>query len=167
MSNWILADRLVISAFAAILVMAAIGDVRRFRIPNAVSLALLFLYPLHAVFSPHAVLSGLIAFAVVGAVALVLFARGWMGGGDVKLMAVCALWAGAEQIGLFVVVTALVGALMSLLMMSIHRFSLALAFERVGCAHASRVLIGRALPYGVAIAAGGIAVAAALAAQTY
>jgi prepilin peptidase CpaA len=167
MSTWILADRFAISAFAAILIMAAIWDAKTFRIPNRFSLFVLLAYPLHALLNPGAVPFALLTAAVMLAIGVALFARGWMGGGDVKLLTVCALWAGSDHIATFVLITGLVGAAMSLVMMSSYRFPLALALQRVGCARASEVLIGRAVPYGVAIAAGGVAVALALAAQTY
>lgn len=169
MISYIFMDRIAISAFAALLIMAALSDVKSFRIPNLISVLILVLYPLHFVFSASPIdgLAGLLTGGGAFAAGAFCFARGWMGGGDVKLMAACALWSGYENITLFVIITAFAGAVLSCLMLSRHRFSAAMALEGLGCARGRDILIGRVIPYGVAIAAGGLAVAFRLASATY
>ena len=71
-------------------------DVETLRIPNRLCLALVALYPAHLLASPIA--GGLAGRASARHGGLRgrpgAFAAGWMGGGDVKLMAATALWVG-------------------------------------------------------------------------
>ena len=55
MSDLIVIDRLLISVFAALLIMAAAYDLKSFRIPNILSLLMLALYPWHVLFAPEPV----------------------------------------------------------------------------------------------------------------
>ena len=93
----------------------------------------------------------------------VLFARGWLGGGDVKLLSAATLWAGAPQALGLLVVTGLLGGALALILLS--------PFGRI--APAARRLLGPPdtppshpgapepavpVPYGVAIAGAGLIV---------
>jgi prepilin peptidase CpaA len=78
-----------------------------------------------------------------------------MGGGDVKLMAATALWAGPAAALDFVLVTTFLGGLVAMVMVSPYRFAVALALARIGREDIGTVLMGRVIPYAVAIAAGG------------
>ncbi len=162
-------DRALIAVLISVLIMAAISDIRSFRIPNVFSLILLLIYPLHVLFSPTPidVANGLIVAGGVFACGAVFFALRWMGGGDVKLMTACALWAGADRLADFVLVMAVIGAAMALFMVSGYRFSLALTLDGNKFSRMRETLLGVTLPYGLAISAGGIFVACRLAASTY
>ena len=111
--------------------------------------------------------------AVVFVVGLGLFARELIGGGDVKLLAALSLWAGPEQFVWFMLVTTLAGGVLSLISLWYRRWGglVEMYLAMLGLVPAS----GRAavspdgstasisdrsttLPYGVAIAAGGIAI---------
>ena len=83
------------------------------------------------------------AVFVAGAVA---FRFRLLGGGDVKLIAAAALWLGAAALGPFLLATALAGG--------------ALAVGFLLARHARREGLAAGLPYGIAIAAGGILVSA-------
>lgn len=91
-------------ALYAILIAAAIGDIRRFEIPNAYPIAVLVLLIFALAFSWQGALSGLaadIAFRILGGliafiVGLALFVTRIMGGGDVKLFSALGFWYGAE-----------------------------------------------------------------------
>jgi prepilin peptidase CpaA len=80
----------------AILLRAAWTDLQEFKIRNELILTLAGL------FVPYALLAGYwadlrwdIAFAVLMfAILLAFYGLGWMGGGDVKILAVAFLWAG-------------------------------------------------------------------------
>ncbi len=74
-----------------------------------------------------------------------LFQRGLFGGGDVKLMAAATLWLGAGGFGAFVAATALAGGALAV------GFVAWLTLPRAAARTARP-----SLPYGVAIAAGGI-----------
>lgn len=124
-------------------------DLTRFRIPNALVAALLLLYPVMLFFVPvpppwiPAVIIGIAAF-VVG---FLIFVTKLMGGGDIKLLSVCALWTGPSMIGSFLIYTALFGGVLSIVLWLLRPL----------CARAAnlpRVLrVGEKVPYGIAIAA--------------
>lgn len=59
----------------------------------------------------------LLLFAGVLGVGTLLFVRGWMGGGDVKLLAACALWFNLGDGWKMLVAVAIVGGLETLLML--------------------------------------------------
>ena len=85
----------VMALFFGLLAVAVLADLEALRIPNRFCLALVAIYPAHVLASPVAVdWSGALMLVAVFAAGLVPFAAGWVGGGDVKLMAATALWAG-------------------------------------------------------------------------
>jgi prepilin peptidase CpaA len=81
---------------AGMLVYGAVNDLRNYSISNAFTLALGGLFVLHALLSGRWVtLYENVAFALLMfAVLIVCYSRGWMGGGDVKLLAMAFLWVG-------------------------------------------------------------------------
>jgi prepilin peptidase CpaA len=169
---------LCFAGFLTMLGLAAFKDICERRIPNRLTGALAALYPVYVLVSPTPVawLAALALAALVFAVGLGLFARALIGGGDVKLLAALSLWAGPEQFVWFFLVTTLAGGALSLISLWCRRWGgLVVAYL------ATRGLVpasGRApalrdgsagapdrstLPYGVAIAAGGIAIIVELA----
>ena len=150
----------VLLIFPFLLIYAGITDALSFTIPNKVSLALLAGFVLLAPFSGMA-MADIGAHVLVGFLTLVigfvLFARGWLGGGDVKILAAAGLWLGPDQIGLFLLLVAAFGGALSLLCLYVRGTPLPpmLAGQRwllnlqVGTA---------AVPYGVAIGLAGLAV---------
>jgi prepilin peptidase CpaA len=150
-----LAAAAVAAAFFAILAAIALSDLIRLRIPNALTLGLLALYPLHVILAREAVavLPALGLAALVFALGAAIFATGRIGGGDVKLLSVVALWAGPDLIFSTLVLTALIGGAMAIVMLSPLRFVLAFASESLSLPALREVVLGRHLPYGVAIAA--------------
>lgn len=145
--------------FFALVAAAAVSDLRSRTIPNDLSIALLLLYPAHVVASPAPVAwpaaAGLAA--AVLAAALVPFARGWMGGGDVKLLAAIALWAGPAQLPAFLLVTSFAGGLLAMLMLGGHQYGIAAACRMAGLPRLGDAFLDRAIPYALAIAAGAAA----------
>ncbi|MBT6095451.1 MAG: pilus assembly protein CpaA [Rhodospirillaceae bacterium] len=132
-----------------LLIWAAWQDLTRLKIPNTISLAVLGLFPLYAWTVPGEfpwLLAGLIA-AVLLVLGIIAFSRGLIGGGDVKLLAATALWAGPAQVLDFLFITAIAGGVLGLL---------ALASARMAGIGIGALGDGK-LPYGVAIAVGGIA----------
>jgi prepilin peptidase CpaA len=163
-------QNLALSVFTAVMAVAAFEDFRRLTIPNLLPLLLCAAWPLYVVAapSPDITVGGVLgALGVALAVFLVgafLFARGWLGGGDVKLLSAAALWAGAPQTLGLLVVTALLGGVLALILL--HPFGR-------GIVSASRRLLGASggwrgrpetpvsrvpVPYGVAIAGAGLIV---------
>lgn len=154
----------VIALFLGLLALAAISDVAEFKIPNRICLAIAALYPVHVLASPQSVdwPGGLLVGGGALLCGIALFALRAMGGGDVKLIVVTALWAGPSAIIDFVGFSALAGGVMAVFMLSPVRYALAMAFDRSGDKETRDALLGTVLPYGVAIAVGGFFVGAHL-----
>jgi prepilin peptidase CpaA len=153
-------DSFLIGLFFGLLTLAAYGDIRNYRIPNWLSLAIAALYPVHVLASnvPVDWIGAVIVTFVVFVLAVVLFVGRVMGGGDVKLIAAVALWAGPAFIADFIVVMALSGALLAIMLMSPLRHGLALAFEKAGNHQSRDAVLAKIIPYGLAIAVGGYVV---------
>ena len=145
-------------AFAALLLWAAGEDIHRLTIPNWVSLAMIGLYPIHVLTSPVPVnwpMAALIA-GLTFAVGFVLFALKAVGGGDVKLLAATSLWADPALFPSFIFLTAIAGGLIGLAIL-LRRRRMAPAAADSGHSVGPAVM-----PYGVAIAVGGLMVALSL-----
>lgn len=84
------------------------------------------------------------------AVGTFLFAKGAMGGGDVKLLAACCLWFDWSAGWRMLVAVALVGGVEAILVTVIR----ALPVPPAARARAALLRRGEPLPYGIAIAAG-------------
>jgi prepilin peptidase CpaA len=138
---------------------AAASDALRMRIPNALILYLLTGVAITGAASQPG-WSDLAAHVAIGLAilggGLFVFARGWMGGGDVKLLAVTGLWLGPSGTPALLVLTALAGGVLTLTMLGL-RFC---GVNRLtgGRLAALRDPMDR-VPYGIAIAAAAIAVA--------
>ncbi len=150
---------LLLVAFPALAIVAAMRDATSFTIPNWISLALI------ALFFPTALLLGAsltqIGLAVaVGFGALIvgmgMFAAGWIGGGDAKLFAAAALWLGWSALLPFLAVTALAGGALafSLLVMRSGWFRPVTIGLRGWIGRLATP--GENVPYGVAIAIGAL-----------
>ena len=166
---------LCFAGFLTMLGLAAFKDIRERRIPNPLTAGLALLYPIYVLVSPIPV-AWLPALGLAGGVfviGLALFARKLIGGGDVKLIAAVSLWAGLEHFVWFMLVTSLAGGALSLTSLWYRRWRGVIGARLAGLGLASpggpgAVLSEPApaasphpatLPYGVAIAVGGIAVA--------
>lgn len=151
----------VASVFVISLLIAAVIDCRRFSIPNSISviigidfIAAAACLPVHTQWTSH-----LGAAATVFAVGLVLFRFRVLGAGDIKLMTAVSLWAGFEKLSWFLLCSAIAGGALSLTIVLFRYLVLAvqLQFPRACVLSIPRLLrIGENIPYGVAIAAGGL-----------
>ena len=106
----------VLVAASALLLQAAWTDLREYKIRNELILALAGLYVLYAVLTSHWVNLkwDLLFAALTFAVLLAFYNTGWVGGGDVKILAVAFLWAGLSGALPFAVLLALFSAAHSL-----------------------------------------------------
>jgi prepilin peptidase CpaA len=149
-----LAQVALVGTLCALLIWAAASDMQRYIIPNRICLSLVVLYPAYAIgLAPAEV--GIAAAIAVGVFAFGagLFAFGIMGGGDVKLLAAVSLWAGSAYFPVFAVLTAAAGGVLALSWHPVLRYF----FPAAALARAAN---GRpAIPYGAAIAVGGVFVA--------
>ena len=161
---------LVLSLFTAVMAVAAFEDFRRLAIPNLLPLLLCAGWPFYVAAVPvpggtvGAALGALGVALAVFLVGAVLFARGWLGGGDVKLLSAATLWAGAPQaLGLLVVTGLLGGALALILLSPFGKFASA-ARQLLGPpdtpppSHPGAPEPAVPVPYGVAIAGAGLIV---------
>jgi prepilin peptidase CpaA len=145
---------LVTSGFA--LVWSAVSDIRSFQIPNTASAVIVISYVVFAFCVPSAPRLGSLAIGLaVFALGLVLFARGSMGGGDVKLLAATSVWTGPHLLAAFAIVTGLVGALLAGFLLSPLRRVMPPAPRELADA-AGVGALRRPMPFGFAIAAGGL-----------
>ena len=147
-------------AFPIAMAFAAANDLFTMTIPNKISLALI------ATFAAAAAYAGLpfdqVATHVgVGAAALAvgftLFAFNLLGGGDAKLLAAGALWIGADFAIPFVAYITIFGGILSLVILAYRRFVPAHALALPAWAMRLHTA-GGGIPYGIAIAAAGLAV---------
>ncbi|MEZ5824381.1 MAG: prepilin peptidase [Geminicoccaceae bacterium] len=106
---------IIFSGFSALLLLACYYDIMQLRIPNVLSLLLLGLFGLRYLLdemrdglSDH-LLGMLIAFVIL----FPLFAYRLLGGGDVKLMTVSALWVGMPLLLEFFFSTAVIGGIVA------------------------------------------------------
>lgn len=153
-------------AFALLLLLAAWQDWRTMHIADGISLGIIALFVIWAtaglVSSAFSLLNLALALACAAGmfgVGTLAFAAGAMGGGDVKLAAAVALFAGPALILDFITVTAVVGGVLGLAILAGAPIGPVASAD--GCTVRAR--LRRRLPYGPAIAAGGLWVAAALA----
>jgi prepilin peptidase CpaA len=157
-----------LTTFGLLLMAAAWQDLRTVRIADAFSLGIVAAFAVWALGGLAADSTSLSKIGLaVGCAAAVFalgalgFAIGVLGGGDVKLLAAASLFAGPVLLVDFLMVTAMTGGLLGLAMLAGARIGPA---TPAGDAPVSgRLRSG--LPYGPAIAAGGLWVAAALVAS--
>jgi prepilin peptidase CpaA len=139
---------ILLTGLAALLVVAAVIDVKTFTISNRLNLTVALLAPaywLSVALSPWPGIA--IQIAAAATVFLILagaFYAGMMGGGDVKLAAALALWFPPLLTVKFLVLMSLAGGVLTVMVLAWHR-----AKKREGRPE---------IPYGVAIAFGGLAI---------
>jgi prepilin peptidase CpaA len=140
---------ILLVGLAALLITAALLDLKSRRIPNWLCLAVAVMAPLFwwasgVDFYPDALVRVGVALIIFG-LYFALFCLGGMGGGDVKLGTAIALWFPPAITLLFVVITSLVGAVVSIAAWFHHNK----IKRRTG---------KTVVPYGVALAIGGLAI---------
>lgn len=149
---------LTLSLLAALLMAVALSDLRRFLIPNAIvlcvgALALIFQFQ-----TGGAIGAAILVAAVVLLVGFGVYALRLVGAGDVKLLAALALWAGPSEITALLVQTLLLGGALSLLWLLSGPLRHGLVAAGVDIAADPP----RRIPYGLAIAGGGLLLIARL-----
>jgi len=139
---------ILLAGLAAILVIAAVIDVRTFTISNRLNLTVALLAPVYWASVALSPWPGIAIQVAAAAVVFLLMAgafyAGMMGGGDVKLAAALALWFSPVNTLKFLVFMSLAGGMLTVGILVWHR---------------SKRREGRPqIPYGVAIAIGGLAI---------
>jgi prepilin peptidase CpaA len=159
--NWIITTALFLEIL--LLLYVAVIDIATRLIRNEICLALALLGIGAQFASPTHVTESLIAATILFLLLIVIYQRGWIGGGDVKLLAALAI--GLPLLGVIqlLTITALAGGVLAL----VHLMMRLLPYPKRAPAGSSLVrrvyaierwrnLRQAPLPYGVAIACGGI-----------
>jgi prepilin peptidase CpaA len=138
--------QILLGALAVLLLWAAVTDVQSRIIANWLNLAIALMAPAYwwateLTIWPDMALQ-LALGACVFALFAFLFAMGWMGGGDVKLLAALALWLPLFATFKLLVLMSILGGVLTLAVVAIHRFR--------------NLKTNPEVPYGVAIACAGL-----------
>lgn len=139
-------DHALVAALACLLLAAVVTDLRARVIEHWTVIAIAGLAPVFWWVSGHALWPTVAAQLALAGIALMIFGfvwtRGWMGGGDVKLIAALALWLPLGPFVIMLWVMAIAGGVLTLAVIVARRL---------------RESTGRPqIPYGVAIAVGGL-----------
>jgi prepilin peptidase CpaA len=150
-----------LSTFAALLLAAAWQDLRTLRIANRLSIAIVGVFALWAAcgllrgtLTPFDLGIGVLFATIVFILGALAFAVGAFGGGDVKLLAAASLFAGPEHLPDLLIIMAIVGGVMGCAIACGVRIGPAAPIPAAGTSVAIR--LRASLPYGPAIAAGGL-----------
>ncbi|MGB3456489.1 MAG: prepilin peptidase [Litorimonas sp.] len=152
-----IAALVVTLVFALPLLAAACTDFWSMKIPNQISLLLLagFFVTLPLTWQGVEVLGEHMLVGLVFFVAgFAMFAFGWIGGGDAKLMAAVSIWFGWGDVSDFIFYTTLFGAALGIFLLLGDK----MAPIRLRTSEAGMRLFqgGKDMPYGIALAAGGL-----------
>lgn len=151
-----------LAVFTGYLGAAAVGDAQHFIIKDKLNLfglvAFLVLALPMGLSLPEFGVHVAVGIAVTVA-ALAAFGLGWFGGGDAKMIAAMGFWIGPAALMNFVVATTLAGGILSVILLTGRATA-----RRTGLPKGPRWLRkilrrGSGVPYGIALAAGGLIVA--------
>lgn len=155
----------IVIANCGLLLLISLYDISLRAIPNSASAAVACLGLLHAMmggFLPEALFCTAGLFAAV----FVLWQRGWLGGGDAKLIVALSLGMSLRVAVGFVLAVAIAGGVLALVYLVTRRFLTKRAtrrpvglWARIVRAERWRLCRGGPLPYACAIAAGYLFVA--------
>ena len=140
------------AGFAFCLIWAAVSDILSRKIANINCLTIAVLGMAFAATSGSHFISHFLTAFVVLTLGFLAYAKSWFGGGDAKLLAACALWVGPAGIAEFLFYTALTGGVMAILWL----FEGTVRYAMVRGGMNVQLSITRELPYGLAIAVGGL-----------
>ena len=141
-----MAAHALLAILAILLLIAAVTDLKARIIANRLNLAVALLAPAYWWASgltpwPDMAMQAALGVAVF-AIFAGLFALGWMGGGDVKLLGALALWLPLMPLLRMLIAMSLLGGVLTLIVIAVHRFR--------------KLETNPEVPYGVAIAAAGL-----------
>lgn len=150
-------DSLALLFFPAAMAFAGAMDLVSMTIPNRISLAMIagfFCAALWAGLPANVVLAHVAAGVLMLAAGIGMFAMGWVGGGDAKLLAAGALWLGPSSLVPFLLLTGLLGAVLMLALVTYRGYpasALPLPAWAVRLHHSKT-----GIPYGIAIGTAGL-----------
>lgn len=150
-----IADAISLLLFPALMAFAASSDLFTMTISNRLSILLAVGFLLISLMTGVSLADfgmHLAAAALVLVIGFVFFWRGWIGGGDAKLAAGTALWFGFDHLLDYVVYAALLGGVLTVLLLQFRRLPLPNSLARqpwISRLHDA----GGGVPYGIALAA--------------
>jgi prepilin peptidase CpaA len=151
---------LVLAVFPAGVIVAALKDATSFTIPNWISAGLVLAFlPVALILHMPWDAVGVCALSAFAALVcgMGLFALGWCGGGDAKLLAACALWLGWPGVMTFLLATGVAGGLLAAGLITARKGMIG-ALIGAGPGWLGRLMRPEEdLPYGLAIAVGALA----------
>lgn len=149
-----IAEIVVLGLFPAAMAYAAASDLLTMTISNKLSIALVMGFYLVALLlglpATTIAVHSAAAFVVL-AVSFSMFAAGWIGGGDAKLVAAIALWLGFEQLMPYLILASVLGGVLTLTLLTMRRVPLPACL--LGQDWAQRLHAPTTgVPYGIALA---------------
>jgi prepilin peptidase CpaA len=153
-----IAENIALNFFPLCMVYAAFSDLLTMRISNGLSLLLCLMFFVLTVMIGisletvgwHALCA--CSLLIVG---FVLFSLHWIGGGDAKLAAATALWLGWPATLQYLVITSLIGGIITLLLLFMRKFPLPHFFTKYKwIVHLHKPTTG--VPYGIALSCAGL-----------
>jgi prepilin peptidase CpaA len=142
----------LVGALILLLTIAALEDGWRLRISNLIVLGV-------AATGAAAIIDSNIGWgawqpillsAIILVIGTPMFAAGWIGGGDIKLLAASGLWFTLEGGARMMIAVAIAGGLLALVALAIRRFKLPARLRQ----RVAMLRPGSGVPYGIAVAAG-------------
>ena len=148
---------IIVMIFAGTMLTAAAKDATSMTIPNWISLAVIagffivipFVWQGLDTFITH-LLVGLSFFSV----GFAMFAFGWLGGGDAKLMAATALWWQWDEAVIYIFYTTMLGGALAILLVFGRRFIPSSVLTADWAHHLFKD--EKKMPYGLALAGGAL-----------
>ncbi len=147
-------DYPLLLVFPAAMAFAGAIDLFTMTIPNKVSVALIAAFAVAAAMTgmPWQLLaSHVLAGLLFLALGILMFSRGWLGGGDAKLLAAAALWFGFELLLPYLVLVTLMGGALALVIIAYRNILPPVWVMGQGWARRLHDRQG-GIPYGVALA---------------
>jgi prepilin peptidase CpaA len=144
--------------FPAAMALAGAMDLLTMTIPNRITLGLAIGFVVAAFWAQlglQELASHLGAGLLMLGVGILMFSRGWFGGGDAKLLAAAALWFGFEGLLQYLLLVSISGGVLVLAILAYRNMPPTLWMHRHDWAmrlHAR----ASGIPYGIALAAAGL-----------
>ncbi len=149
----IFAQVMLSALIPALLVYACFSDLFTMTISNRLCLAVAAAFPLFAIvvgLPAEMVMWHMLAGACVLVVAFVLFAFGWIGGGDAKFFAAATIWLGFGQMWEYIALSSILGGALTMALLAARRHPLPSALVRLPWVNKLHD-VQTGVPYGIAL----------------
>ena len=159
--NWVAHTALILEI--VLLLYVAVIDIATRLIHNEICLSLALLGVVRQVAGPTHLIESLIVATILFLLLIVIYERGWIGGGDVKLLVALAIGLPLAGVLELLTITTLSGAVLAVAHLMLRRLPIpkpapagSSLLRRVYTVERWRNVRQAPLPYGAAIACGGI-----------